>query len=265
MDLTLSPRALRKYKVQPKTNEPIDKNVLIKAVKVILFNQICVGVPLTCIAYLGKKLKGLNENFREVPSFERVLLDLFVCIMIDELGFYYSHRLCHNAFLYKHVHKQHHEFQSPIAITAIYCHPVEHILSNLLPVAGGSMLMQSHTSVTWLWLALATLTTLNNHSGYHLPFSHSSEFHDFHHLKWVTIYMKTDSVLNKIHFDLGLSNALESSDCSTESTTLTHCFVRPSTARDIASCSHSNQLARDSQTLTKKLSKRFQSCQMKFG
>lgn len=64
-----------------------------------------------------------------------------------------------------------------------YCHPLEHILSNVLPVAGGSVIMQSHTSVTWLWMMLATLTTLNNHSGYHLPFSHSSEFHDFHHLK----------------------------------------------------------------------------------
>lgn len=183
MDLTLSPRALRKYKTQPHANEPLDKNVLISAVKVILFNQICVGVPLTYVAYLGKKLRGFPENFRELPSFEKVLLDLFVCIMVDEIGFYYSHRLCHNKFLYKHVHKQHHMWQSPIAITATYCHPLEHVLSNLLPVAGGSMIMQSHTSVTWLWLAMATLTTLNNHSGYHLPFSASSEFHDFHHLK----------------------------------------------------------------------------------
>lgn len=183
MDLTLSPQSLRKYKVQPQTNSPLDKQVLINAAKTILFNQFFIGVPLAFVSYFGKKLKGFPENFREVPSFEKVLLELFVCILVDEIGFYYSHRLFHNGFFYKRFHKQHHEWQSPIAITATYCHPLEHILSNVLPVAGGSVLMQSHTSVTWLWLAMATLTTLNNHSGYHLPFSHSSEFHDFHHLK----------------------------------------------------------------------------------
>lgn len=177
MDLFLSPKALRKYKVQPQTNEPVDKKILIDAIKVILFNQFFVAVPLAFLSYYLKKLKGFPEDFREVPNFPKVLLDLFVCILVDEIGFYYSHRLFHNKFFYKHIHKKHHEWQSPIAITAIYCHPLEQLLSNVLPVAGGSVIMQSHTSVTWLWLAIATLTTLNNHSGYHLPFSHSSEFH----------------------------------------------------------------------------------------
>lgn len=183
MDVFLSPRVLRKYKVQPQTNEPVDMKTLIAAVKVIIFNQTVIAIPLTVFAYYLKRLKGFPEDFREVPSFPKVVFDLFVCILVDEIGFYYSHRLFHNKFFYKHVHKQHHEWQAPIAITAIYCHPLEHILSNVLPVAGGSVIMQSHTSVTWLWIAIAILTTLNNHSGYHLPFSHSSEFHDFHHLK----------------------------------------------------------------------------------
>jgi fatty acid hydroxylase domain-containing protein 2 len=183
MDMTLSPKALRKYKVQPKTNEPVNKTALIDAIKTILFNQLVIGIPAAYASYSLKKLKGFSENFRQVPSFERVLIDLFVCIIVDEIGFYYSHRLFHYKFFYKHIHKQHHLWQSPIAITATYCHPVEHILSNLLPVAGGSIIMQSHTSVMWIWLTLATLTTLTTHSGYHLPFCHSSEFHDYHHLK----------------------------------------------------------------------------------
>lgn len=121
MDYTLSPSALRKYKVQPHKNEPVDKNLLFDAVQVILFNQVFVGIPLAYVAYLLKKVRGFPENFREVPSFDRVLLDLAVCILVDEIGFYYSHRLCHNKFLYKHIHKKHHLWQSPIAITATYC------------------------------------------------------------------------------------------------------------------------------------------------
>lgn len=183
MDLTLKPEFLRRYKVQANTNEPVDKRQLINAIRVIVFNQIVVGVPLTLVGYYLKSLKGFPENFRDVPDFSRVLVDLAVCILVDEIGFYYSHRLVHNKFLYKHIHKQHHEWQSPIAITALYCHPLEHALSNLLPVAAGTIIMQSHTSVAWLWFALASVTTLNNHSGYHLPFSMSPEAHDFHHLK----------------------------------------------------------------------------------
>lgn len=183
MDLTLKPEFLRRYKVQVNTNEPVDKRQLINAIRVIVFNQIVVGVPLTLVGYYLKSLKGFPENFRDVPEFSRVLVDLAVCILVDEIGFYYSHRLVHNKFLYKHIHKQHHEWQSPIAITALYCHPLEHALSNLLPVAAGTIIMQSHTSVAWLWFALASVTTLNNHSGYHLPFSMSPEAHDFHHLK----------------------------------------------------------------------------------
>lgn len=118
MDVTLSPKALRRYKVQPQTNEPVDKAKLIDALKVVLFNQFIVQIPLAYVAYLLKKLKGFQENFREVPSFERVLLDLLVCILVDEIGFYYSHRLFHNKFFYKHVHKKHHLWTSPIAITA---------------------------------------------------------------------------------------------------------------------------------------------------
>jgi sterol desaturase/sphingolipid hydroxylase (fatty acid hydroxylase superfamily) len=43
--------------------------------------------------------------------------------------------------------------------------------------------MGSHVATAWLWFTLALLSTLNAHSGYHLPFFPSPEAHDFHHLK----------------------------------------------------------------------------------
>jgi fatty acid hydroxylase domain-containing protein 2 len=182
-DSTLKPAFIRKYKTQPSTNEPVDREMLKKAVKVVLFNQIFVSIPMSYLGYYLAKLKNFPILLTDIPSFTTVMIHLIGCILIDEIGFYYSHRLMHHGVLYKWIHKQHHEWTSPVAITAIYCHPIEHLLSNVLPVGLGPVLMKSHVGVGWIWYTIALLTTLNNHSGYHFPLCHSSEFHDFHHAK----------------------------------------------------------------------------------
>ncbi|GBO31261.1 Fatty acid hydroxylase domain-containing protein 2 [Araneus ventricosus] len=92
-------------------------------------------------------------------------------------------KLLHHPRIYKYIHKMHHEWTSPIAITAIYCHPVEHLLSNLMPALLGPLILGSHMFTSWIWFSLALLSTLNSHCGFHFPFFPSPEAHDFHHLK----------------------------------------------------------------------------------
>eukprot|EP00731_Ephydatia_muelleri_P030775 Em0022g289a len=117
----------------------------------------------------------------ELPSFPTTLWHLFVYMLIEELGFYYSHRLLHHRRVYRYIHKTHHEWNAPVSITSIYCHPVEHVLSNTLPLVAGPIVMGSHLSVAWLWFTMAVMNTTISHSGYHLPFLPSPEAHDFHH------------------------------------------------------------------------------------
>jgi sterol desaturase/sphingolipid hydroxylase (fatty acid hydroxylase superfamily) len=119
---------------------------------------------------------------RDLPSFPIVMRDLFVSFCCQEFFFYYSHRLLHYRWFYA-LHKQHHEFVTPVCITAMYAGVIEHIFSNVIPVVIGFRFMGAHMSTALLYLTIVVVTTLNDHSGYHLPFLHSSELHDYHHLK----------------------------------------------------------------------------------
>lgn len=40
-----------------------------------------------------------------------------------------------------------------------------------------------HVAVIYYWYAVATVVTILQHSGYHLPFLPSPEFHDYHHAR----------------------------------------------------------------------------------
>lgn len=182
MDTTNKPQFMRRFKIQPGTNEPVAPKRLKAAIRVILTNQLIVGL-VVLLAYVKLlKIRG-HQDTKTLPSLGRIICEVLSCILINETLFYYSHRFLHWGKLYKFIHKKHHEWTAPIAITAIYCHPLEHIFSNLLPIVTGLLVFGSHIVTAWTWFTLATLVTLNDHSGYHLPFLPSSEAHDLHHFQ----------------------------------------------------------------------------------
>jgi sterol desaturase/sphingolipid hydroxylase (fatty acid hydroxylase superfamily) len=177
------PETLLKYKVQQGKNQPVATKKLLNAIMVVMFNMIFIGIPSLFFGYYVWQWRGCGFG-RELPTFNRVLLDFVIIALAEEIGFYYSHRLFHWPPLYKRVHKKHHEWTAPIGIVALYAHPLEHFLSNMIPVGLGPFLAGSHIATMWLWYSVATVVTIISHCGYHFPLLPSSEFHDFHHLKF---------------------------------------------------------------------------------
>ncbi|KAL8587616.1 hypothetical protein ACOMHN_045305 [Nucella lapillus] len=198
LDLTGRPAALLRYKIQPDKNVPVSKDRFSHTVKQVLFNQIIVGVPMAVLAQGVFEWRGCSILPEELPTFHWALLELIVCVLVEELCFYYSHRLLHHPRLYKHVHKQHHEWTAPASIASIYAHPIEHVLSNIVPPALGPILLGCHMATAWMWFAAAIMSTTVSHCGYHFPFLPSPEAHDYHHLKFNQNYGVL-GVLDRLH------------------------------------------------------------------
>ncbi|XP_058062546.1 fatty acid hydroxylase domain-containing protein 2-like [Anopheles bellator] len=188
MDLTNRPKFLRKYKTQPGTHEPLRWDHFKKLIKTVAFNQVVVAIPTAYISYHCSKLFVTMPNVRVVPSLGLVLRDMAVCIFVWETGFYYLHRMFHSRHFYQSFHKQHHEWRAPVALSAMYAHPLETLLNSLPPILLGPGIMRSHLFTTVVWMTFVTWDSLGDHSGYHLPFLGSSEAHDYHHLNFNQCY-----------------------------------------------------------------------------
>ncbi len=185
VDLTGKPSFIAKYKIQPKQDQ-LSFNKFFPVLKQVLLNQLCISsLILTLFYYVRLYLNGYSYN---EPLFEwriwfylRVLTDIIVFSLWEEIGFYYSHRLIHMPGMYKRIHKIHHEWNAPIGVTSLHAHPIEHLLCNCIFIFSGPFIMNAHYVTIWVWMCLSASFGVNMHSGYDIPFLPSPKFHDHHH------------------------------------------------------------------------------------
>ena len=100
------------------------------------------------------------------PTFAEVALWIAIAHLHNDLGFYWSHRTFHHKPFYKRFHKQHHSFVGTISPATEFAHPVEDILSNILPTIGGIVFFGRPHYALWVWLVLRLQQTYETHSGY---------------------------------------------------------------------------------------------------
>ena len=146
------------------------KNIT-KCLLVVFINQIFISIPVFYVFSINTICELENQSILKLIS------DIFCFLVIEEIGFYYLHRLMHTKILYKYIHKYHHEYTDVVSLGAIYAHPLEHIIVNLFPLLLGPYLIKSCLRTILLWISLAIINTITTHSKLS-----SSNYHNNHHI-----------------------------------------------------------------------------------
>lgn len=175
-----------KYKVQHK---PVDKELERKALKHVLTNHF-FAQPLLAwfLAYPLLTSCGVSVD-GPLPTLQTAGLHILLCILFEDFSFYWLHRGLHHRWIYKYIHKQHHEFKANVSICAEYAHPVED-LSNAFAFLLGPAILGVHCSTFLMWTAIRIGESCDAHTGYALPFlpwnwilsiQGGAERHEYHH------------------------------------------------------------------------------------
>lgn len=188
------PTSFEKYRVDEKPwhwdMEPDKwKEMLCNTMGLVMFNFLGLTFPL---AYLNAVVFGLpvRLDVESLPSGLEVFWQLLFCLFCEDFLFHHAHQLLHTKRFYW-IHKVHHQYHAPIAVSAAYAHPIEYLFGNILPSALGGMILQKrmHLWSMSIWAIFRLSAALENHSGYEfpwsmyqaIPFKAPTEYHDFHH------------------------------------------------------------------------------------
>lgn len=140
--------------------------------EVVLTNQLFLTPFVTLCCYPFWDKTNIYISFYDYIKLPFVFL-------IEEILFYYIHRLLHLPVFYQSIHCVHHMVIYPQITATYFSHPIEHCLLNILPVILAPLIMNLSLMVTIVWVFIATANSLVAHMGY----KGLSEGHDLHHVR----------------------------------------------------------------------------------
>jgi sterol desaturase/sphingolipid hydroxylase (fatty acid hydroxylase superfamily) len=166
-----------------------------KKLKRSLWINICNQILCNAFITVFMELTGLYhshpKDLESLPSVPVFAAQVIFCCMAEDVAFYFSHRALHTPWLYKTVHKVHHENAVVYCLSAIHAHPVEYLLGNIGPMFLGPILLGKRMHVLSVagWFFVRSTETIDTHSGYAfpwspyriMPFQLDQDYHFFHH------------------------------------------------------------------------------------
>lgn len=112
---------------------------------------------------------GFTKNYTRIDDygFAYFCFSIPMLIFFHETYHYFLHRFLHTKFMFRHVHKVHHQSTNPTIITSFSFHPVEAFLHPWYYVFA-SVLVPIHLSVLIITMIISFLVNLYGHAGYEI-------------------------------------------------------------------------------------------------
>ena len=171
LDLTLAP-LFRVF------NDEIDWQLYKKTLIHVFFLQMSTTPIIMTLLIPLWKYRNISTSQDDIFSFNN-FFKLLLCPLLSDVVFYYSHKLIHNNYFYKNVHKLHHEWKNPCALCAAYTTFYEYIFCNLPTFLLPPLILGLNWYVANIWFVYATISVTTDHSGY--IFFSKSIHHANHH------------------------------------------------------------------------------------
>lgn len=182
----LFPTYAARYRLQDRENG-LTKRQHARLIAVTLFNQIPLTVAVVSVALAVHF--GLGADVRvDFPAWPVLLGHFLGWLLIFEAGFYASHRLLHTRWCFRHIHSLHHRFKAPVPYSAACVHPVEFVVSYIIPTFTAAVLFNFSYAEVLLFLSVEYIHTVHDHNGYFYPWDpfhwvcfQNARMHDEHH------------------------------------------------------------------------------------
>lgn len=190
LDKYKKPHFLYKYKIQKNDKQDTyekQRKKLPKTIKRVLQNQFFGTLPALVFLYIYLAYSGYNWA-APLPNFATLIGHFVLLLLGEELCFFTVHRIMHTKYLYRKIHKIHHEYAESIGIATHYVHYLEHIFGNLLPFFFGLIVFHVHILPFCLWATIGTINAIHSHSGYNFPWASYTLYHEHHHYNFTGNY-----------------------------------------------------------------------------
>lgn len=184
----------RRYKIprkkkfmNPALKENVDRDR--KAINEQIVGTFVVVPLVVYLAYPLLKMRGMTVCDGDSPRAAKICLNVLFQMLICDCLFYWSHRLLHAVpWLYRNVHKQHHEYKGTNVWASEYFSPADMLLQ-IIPGVVPAVILNVDFFSLMVFTTIREWQTVQSHAGYDLPcdplnrfiFSGGARRHDFHH------------------------------------------------------------------------------------
>ncbi|XP_078540743.1 cholesterol 25-hydroxylase-like protein 1, member 2 [Lissotriton helveticus] len=184
---------IHKYKIQQNRNPTAA--MILNCVGVTLHNHLFYIFPASVAQWYWRPPTPLPE---ECPSIPEMAAGVVGSLLLFDFQYFIWHLIHHkNRWLYKTFHARHHDYIAPFSL-ATQCLGGWELITVGFWTTANPILLRCHLLTTWVFMLFHVYVSVEDHSGYDLPWSTSRLVpfgiyggptkHDMHHQKPMSNY-----------------------------------------------------------------------------